>query len=71
MTWWKNQVFISNIEEDMITLGISWRLFWILRFEKIHQGLETHIRRYIITSVLEIHNQSSKKLYQPKQGYLP
>ena len=38
-------------------------------FKKIPQGLETHIRRDIITRMLEMHNQSRKKVCQPKQGY--
>ena len=33
------------------------------------QGLETQIRRNIITRMLEMHNQPRKKVYQPKQGY--
>ena len=38
-------------------------------FIKIPQGLETQIRRNIITRMLEMHNQPRKKVYQPKQGY--
>ena len=69
MIWWKNQVSISNIEEDMITLVISWRPFWILRFKKSLK--KTHIRQDFITRMLEMHNQSRKNIYQPKQGYPP
>ena len=54
----KKQVSISNIEEDTITLVISWQPFGILRFLKNPQGLETHIRQYTITRMLEnqMHN---------------
>ena len=43
-----NQVSISNIGEDMITLMILWRPFYNFAFKKNSpQGLETHIRRDI------------------------
>ena len=38
-------------------------------FLKIPQGLETQIRRYIITKMLMLHNQKRKKY--TKQGYHP
>ena len=44
----------------MITLVISWRPFLILRLKKIIQRLETHIHQYIITRMLQMHNQSRK-----------
>ena len=55
------EIFKTNtsrtLTEDIITLVISWRPFGILRFEKNPQGIETHIRRGIITKMLVMHNQ--------------
>ena len=53
----------------MITLVISWRPFEFCVFKKSLK--KTNIRQYIITRMLEMHNQSRKNIYQPKQGYPP
>ena len=53
--------------------GVNHKMAAILNFAflKIPQWLETHISRDIITRMLEMHIQSRKKVYQPKQGYPP
>ena len=57
----KKNFSISNIKENMITLVLLWLPFLILRFKKINQKLETLNRRYIITRMLEMHNQNRQK----------
>ena len=53
----------------MITLVISWRQFYNLI--KNRQGLEAHIRRDIITSILEMHNQSRKNYISQNKVIYP